>query len=403
MNEFDSLLLSPQYLADPYSVYRNLREQAPVVWSERMDGWVITRYGDVKNAFRDPRLNSGQRLRSYMRQFPRQLQEDFKPLYEMYTKWLVMMDPPDHTRLRTLVNKAFTPRMVAGLAPRIESLFDDLCESWAATKQFELIGDLAYPLPAMMISEMLGIPTEDRQQFHHWADELTAFLGSGAPQIGLAEAASQAVQQLNDYLRPIIANRRSEPCDDLISKLVKIEEQGEKISSDELLAMSVFLLVAGHETTMALIANGVWALLQNRRQLEQLKQDKSLLPSAVEEFLRYDSPLQHQIRVVSTGFVLGEELLEPGQRVVLMLGAANRDPEQFREPDSLVLDRSPNQHLAFGEGRHFCLGAPLARLEAKIVFENLLGRFPNLKAVDQTVSWRKDTSLRHPSQVWVTL
>lgn len=402
INTFDSLLLTPQYLADPYAVFRDMRSKDPVHWSERMNGWVVTRYEDVKIALQDTRLISGQRLRSYMGQFPEAVQKKMEPLYNNYTKWLVMMDPPDHTRLRALVNKAFTPRMVEGLRPLIQNLNNELFDAFETTGRMDAIKGLAYPLPASVISEMLGIPPEDRQQFNQWADDMTAFLGSGRPKVDLAEAALKSVGELTRYFLPIVTERRENPKEDLISILVGVEEEGQKITEDEILAMCIFLLVAGHETTMALIANGLLALLRYPDQFDKLKKDHSLVGSAVEEFLRYDSPLQHQIRIADEDIEMHGKAIKQGQRVVLMLGAANHDPEVFPNPDQLDICRSPNKHLAFGLGKHFCIGAPLARLEGQMVFTDILRRFPNLRLENEDIEWRIDTSMRNPKEMWVT-
>ena len=262
-----------------------------------MNGWVVTRYEDVKIALQDTRLNSGHRLLSYMGQFPEAIQKRMEPLYNNYTKWLVMMDPPNHTRLRALVNKAFTPRMVEGLRPLIQTINDELFDAFEAAGRMDAIKGLAYPLPASVISEMLGIPPKDRQQFNRWADEMTAFLGSGRPKVDLAEQALKSVGELTRYFLPIVTERRENPKEDLISILVAVEEEGEKITEEEILAMCIFLLVAGHETTMALISNGLLALFRYPDQFDKLKNDPNLIDSAVEEFLRYESPLQHQIRI----------------------------------------------------------------------------------------------------------
>jgi len=402
IDTFDSLLLTPQYLADPYAVFRDMRSKDPVHWSERMNGWVVTRYEDVKIALQDTRLISGQRLRSYMGQFPETVQKRMEPLYNNYTKWLVMMDPPNHTRLRALVNKAFTPRMVEGLRPLIQKLNDELFDAFEAAGRMDAINGLAYPLPASVISEMLGIPPEDRQQFNQWADEMTAFLGSGRPKVDLAEAALKSVGELTRYFLPIVTERRENPKEDLISILVGVEEEGQKITEDEILAMCIFLLVAGHETTMALISNGLLALLRYPDQFDKLKNDPSLVGSAVEEFLRYESPLQHQIRIADEDFDIQGKAIQQGQRVVLMLGAANHDPEMFPNPDQLDICRSPNKHLAFGLGKHFCIGAPLARLEGQMVFTDIMRRFPTLRLENEDIEWRIDTSMRNPKEMWIT-
>ena len=402
MSDFDSQLLTPPYLANPYRVYAELREHNPVWWSGRMNGWIVTRYEDVKTGLQDARLLSGSRLRSYLSQFSPELQHRFESLEAMYCKWLVMMDPPDHTRLRALVHKAFTPHMVESLRGRIEQVLDELLTPLGTEDEFDLVGQLAYPLPAIVICEMLGIPPADRDEFHRWANDLSAFLGSGQPREDLASRALSAAGELRDYLSAVVAASRDKSHGNLISELVVVEEQGEKLTEEELLAMCVFLLVAGHETTMALIASGTLALLRERQHFVTLNEDPSMVHSAVEEMLRYDSPLQHQVRVAVEDYQLRDKSISTGDRVLLMLGAANRDPEQFPDPDTFDIARTPNQHLAFGLGKHFCIGAPLARLEGEIVFRTLPARFPNLRLAREDITWRVDSSQRSPTELWVT-
>ncbi len=291
---------------------------------------------------------------------------------------MLVADPPDHTRLRTLVQKAFTPRMVERLRPRIETLVEEALNAAGERGGMDLVADLAYPLPVTVIAELLGVPVEDRAAFRRWSDALVGALDPVAPanRRGAVLAARDA---LHAYLRQVIAERRADPRDDLISRLVEAEEQGDRLSGPELLAMGVLLLVAGHETTVNLISNGVNALLNHPDQLARLHREPELIEPAVEELLRYDSPVQLTGRVALEALELGGQRVEPGQMVTLMLGAANRDPRVFADPGRLDLGRDPNPHLAFGRGIHFCLGAPLARLEGQIAIGALIRRFPGLR------------------------
>jgi len=390
---FDRALLTPEYLADPYSFYRELRENAPAWFSQRLNGWVVTRYADVSAGLLDRRLTSGRRVESFATGLDPASLEQMRPLHEHLGKWIGNMDPPDHTRLRGLVNKAFTPRMVQELAPAISRVTARLLGDAAARGEMEFVREFAYPLPATVIGEMLGVPAADQDRFIAWADDITAYSGSGSADPALSRAAQRSVAALTEYFLGI-ARRR--PVSGRIATLVEIEEAGEKLTEQELVAMCTFLLVAGHETTMALLANGLLALLRNPEARTELTSNPDLIKTAVEEFLRYDSPIQHQTRVAREAFEFAGIRVEPGQRVLLMLGAANRDPDQFADPDRLNPRREPNRHIAFGLGIHYCIGAPLARLEAQIAFPEILRRLPGLRLAEERVEWRVHTSNRNP-------
>ena len=394
--DFDQALLTPAYLADPYPYYRALRDNDPVHWSPRMNAWVLTRYEDVFDALSDARLISGRRVETYANQLPGSTQPSLKPLFDQVDHWMGNMDPPNHTRLRKLVNKVFTPNMVEGLRPDIEQFVTELLDAIEAGGGLEFVGDFAYPLPAIVIANMLGVPPEDRNRFMRWSDDLTAYVGTGQPDLAVAEEASQSAAELTDFFRQLAAQRRIDPRDDLISSLVQLEDEGETLTEWELLGMCGFLLVAGHETTMGLLSNGMLALLRNPNQLERLRHDVDLTASAVEEMLRFDSSIQHQTRVASERMEMNDRMIEEGDRVIAFIGAANRDPEQFPNPDRFDIARSPNKHLAFGYGIHFCLGAPLARLEAQIAFPMILKRFPQLQLKPEPFKNRLHTSNRNP-------
>jgi cytochrome P450 len=400
---FDRVLLTPEYLADPYPFYHELRAKAPLYFSRKLNGWVLTRYNDVTAGLCDKRLISGRRVESFTSQLPPTIQQGMRLLYDQLEKWIGNMDPPDHTRLRALVNKAFTPRMVQDLGPSIEAITDQLLNAAQSKGRMEFIHDFAYALPATVIATMLGVPPEDQGRFIAWADDLTAYTGSGRADLELSRVARRSVGELTEYFQRIVNERRLHPKNDLISSLASLEEAGDKLSEQELIAMCTFLLVAGHETTMALLANGLLALLRNPSQLWTLQAKPELAKRAVEEFLRYDSPIQHQTRVAAESFEQDGARIEKGQRVLLLLGAANRDPAQFADPDRLDIQREPNRHVAFGLGIHYCLGAPLARLEGQIAFTELLRRFPEMRVEDEILSWRVHTSNRNPLRMQVTL
>lgn len=389
-------------LANPYPLYDWLRCNEPVHWSEAFNGWLLTRYADVKATLHDPRFVSSERVSANMDRLPTADGVDIRPFSQLLSQWIINLDPPDHTRLRMLVNKAFTPRLVENMRPIIQTTVHQLLDAVESMGQMEVIRDVAFPLPAIVLSKMLGIPPQDRDQFKQWPEDIVAFLGSSYLLPDKAEYAKRSMLAMRDYVRAIAAERRRHPGDDLISTLVGVEEQGHMLTENELFAVCINLLVAGYETTMSLIANGLLCLLQNPDQLEKLKETPSLIGTAVEEFLRYETPLQNQDRVAGEDLVLGGKSIRKGERVLTMLGAANRDPAQFPEPDRLDISRQDNRHVAFGYGIHFCVGAPLARLEGQIVINTILHRFPDLQFADSEVEWRENVSIRNPKSLLVT-
>ncbi len=366
-------------LDNPFPLYHRLRAEDPVHWSEPMQGWVVTRYDDVHAAFLDPRLSS-QRVPVYMQQIPEPIRSRVKPLGEHFSNWLGMTDPPVHTRLRTLIGKALTPRVIRDARPRIQEIVDELLDNVAQRGEMDIENDFSFPLPSTVICEMLGIPTQDHVRFREQAEGIQHFLGGAPLAMGrTAEFSQQSMFELRDYFRGLIDERRRNPRPDLISSMVSVEEQGDRFTEEEVTAMSIFLFFAGFETTKTMLTNGMLALFENPGELQRLKADPSLTPTAVEEFLRYYSPLQRQIRVPMEDIEIRGRSIRKGQPILLMQGAANRDPEQFPDPDRLDVGREPNKHVAFGLALHFCLGAPLARLEGEVAFETILRRFPNIR------------------------
>ena len=394
--DFDAALLTPDYLANPYPYYAHLRETEPVYWSGRLNGWVLTRYEDVHNALKDPRLISSRRVSSYADSLPQQTQAKMRPLFYQFDKWIGNMDAPDHTRLRRLVNVAFTARVVENLRAEIESIVDELLAATGADSTVEFVGDFAYPLPAIVIARMLGVPSEWRKQFMKWSDDLTAYSGTGRAAPAVAEAASRSAAELTALFKQLVDARRANSREDLLSRLVEAEDQGDRLNEQELIGMCGFLLVAGHETTMALLSNGLLALLRHPAQLQRLRTDPQQIATAVEELLRYDSPIQHQTRSAAEDLEIAGTPVKKDDRVIALLGSANRDPATFPEPDRLDLGRDPNPHLAFGFGPHYCLGAPLARLEAQIAILAMLQRWPTLQLINPQPHFRHHTSQRNP-------
>jgi cytochrome P450 len=397
---FAPKLFGAKMLANPYPYYARLRYHDPVHWAEQIGGWVVTRYADVMTVLRSPDVSS-ERI-ELAKQF---VPSEYRSMFEIRSNAMLNADAPRHTRLRLLVNKAFTPGTVEKLEPFIQNFVDKVLEAARPRGRMEVMAELAFPLPATVIAEMLGVPIEDRNRFKKWSDESTATVGNVGPNLSpeVMRKSMEAMGQLLNYFRGIIEQRRAAPREDLISALVKVHEESDRLSHEELLANCVLLLNAGHETTTNLIGNGTLALLRHPDQMKRLYDDPSLVPSAVEELLRYDSPVQFTSRILKADMQLGDKTLTKGQMVLLLLGAANRDPEQFPDPDRLDIGRANNKHLAFGLGTHFCLGAPLARLEGRIVFESLLRAAPNMRLDGPLPLYRQNFNLRGLESLPVTL
>lgn len=388
--------------ADPHPFYKALRERDPVHRSRAADGWVLSRYRDVQAVLGDRRFSSDERnLRRWPRMKKRLERAGLPDPYAEERASMLRVDAPDHTRLRNLVNKAFTPRAVERMRERVAARVEALLAPFSPGDPMELVGDLASPLPVTIIAEMLGVPAEDHARFREWSDEAIRTLGDNTLDDRLR--AEAALQELGSYLVEVAEERRREPRDDLLTGLVRAEEQGDKLSDGELSAMVVLLLVAGNETTTKLLANGVVALLRNPEQLGILRKEPKRIPGAVEELLRYDGPVQLTSRMVLEEGEIDGRPIRPGQQLVLLLAAANRDPERFPEPDRLDVTRETGRHLAFGHGAHFCLGAQLARLETALALEALLPRFPELRFADEPIVWGDNPVLRGPTRLPLVL
>lgn len=387
VDRLDIDLTDPSVRADPYPLYARLREQAPVCRMRVgvLDFWMLTRYDDVVAALRDERLTHD------FRKVPRADVQVLRLLGPL-NRHMLNSDPPDHTRLRALVHKAFTARFVEDLRPRIESLTGQLLDRVASQGRMDIVADYALPLPVTIIAEMLGVPVSDRERFQRWSAALVEF--GGAWSVLRALPSGWALLR---YIRRLTILRRRRPENDLISALVAAEEDGEKLSGQEVWAMVGLLLLAGYETTVNLIGNGTLALLKNPEQMNTLRGQPSLMPVAVEELLRYDGPLNWAPPRWTLGDITIRGVTIPKHAAVgLGLAAADRDPVQFDRPDELNLAREPNRHIAFGQGIHYCVGAPLARLEAQIAFTTLVRRFPDLRLAvpPTTLRWRRSVPLR---------
>lgn len=394
-------LTSTAFYTNPYPIYKLLQAGDPVHWSSDLGCWLITRYDDVLAGLRDARLSSA-KMPSFTRTLPDEVQVEIRPFVHYLSSFLGLSDPPDHSRLRKLVNKAFTPNVVLAMRQRIEETVERLMMNLVELDNFDLIGSFAYPLPATVITAVIGVPADDLGQFKRWSDDIVAFIGGSRANADQAVRGQASMMEMIDYYRGLLAERRRMPATDLISALLVAEEAGQQLSEEELLATCVTLLAGGHETTTNLLANGMLALIQNPGQLKQLRSEPAMIQTAIEELLRYDSPVQRAERVARIDLEIGGKRIRAGDRMLLVLGAANRDGSQFPEPDSLLLNREPNRHLAFGFGTHFCIGSPLARLEAEIAFQALLQRLPRLAIESQDLEWYPSVGNRGMKSMPVT-
>jgi cytochrome P450 len=377
-------LARPEFKANPYPYYARLRAEAPVCRTKFLGAptWLVTRYDDVVMVLRDERF-----IKDWL---PRT--KWIHRLSGPTTRHMLNKDAPDHTRLRTLVHKAFTPSLVERLREQIQSVCNELLETVARAGRMDLMSGYALPLPLTIIAELLGIPARQRERFH----SLTRSSLSASSILGVLRSLPDQ-RLLIRYLRKLIAERRLEPREDLITALVQTEEAGDRLSEEELVAMIILLLIAGYETTVNLIGSGALALIQHSSERELLQKNPALADSAIEELLRYTSPLDTASqRFAREDLRIDSVTIRPGDMVIAMLGSANHDESQFRDPETLDLAREPNRHVAFGQGVHFCLGAPLARLEGQIALTTLFRRFPNLRLAKpaENLRWRKSLIVR---------
>ncbi|HEX2115248.1 MAG TPA: cytochrome P450 [Alphaproteobacteria bacterium] len=390
----------PSVSADPYAAFAQLRASDPVHWSPVLRGWVLTRYTDVRAALFDPNL-SADRITPFVANLSAEKRQQLSGLERVLTRWAVFVDPPAHTRLRGLINKAFTPRAIASLAGMIRATVDRLIDDFAAgiapggEGKVDLIAGFSYPLPALVIARILGVPDQDIRLFKAWSDDLAAFVGSAQATPDKYDRAARGAAEMDAYFRAIVRQRRTMTHQaDVIGALVAAEEAGRALSEDELVATAVLVLFAGHETTANLIGNGMIALIEQPEAMALLRTCPELAESAVEELLRIDSPAASVTRVARSDMVLGGKTIRAGDRLFLMINAANRDPAVFPDPDRLRLDRDPNPHVAFGYGPHYCVGAPLARLEAQIAFGRLLARLDDIRLAEEPLDWSDNLVLR---------
>jgi len=383
-------LLDPEVLANPYPLYHRLRTEDPVHWDPYLHAWVVTRYADVVAVF--------QRFSADRTPTPERLRDmglaRLTAIAQLMVRQMLFLDPPAHTRVRGLAAKAFTPRRVEVLRAHIQDIVDSLLDAVQQTGHMEVLADLGRPLPAIVTEELLGLPIADREQLTRWSTDFAEVLGNFQHNPDRTERVLKSVNEMVAYFHQAVREHRAHPGDDLISAFVTAEIDGDRLTDEEIVANTIVTMVGGQETTTNLIGNGILSLLRNPDQLQKLRADYTLLPSAVEELLRYEAPSQHTARLAPHDVELGGKQIRKREAVIAVMGAANRDPERFPAPDRLDICRQDNRHVAFAWASHFCFGAPLARLEAHIAFESLLRRMPNLRLEPGPLSWRTNMGLR---------
>jgi cytochrome P450 len=383
----------PEVLADPFPLYRRLQDEDPAHWSLRLKAWVLTRYDDVKGVCLDSTMSSD-RLRPFFATLPPPEARKVAELARYLTLWMVFRDPPEHTRLRRLAAKVFNVRSIHALRPNVERVTHWLLDSLSERKKFDFIADFAGPLPALVIMDMLGVPREELARLKRLSDEMALFIGSARDAPEKYQRAAAATREMAALFGELILARRAAPQRDLLTELVKVDDDGDYLSDDELVATSILLLFAGHETTTHHLANGLRALMRFPDQLQRLRENPALAPAAVEELLRYDGPIGAQVRIVLEPRVLHGKTLKPGERAFLLMNAANRDPRAYEDPDRLDLERNGVPHLAFGFGAHICLGFPLARLEGQIALPAVLARWRRIELDAAAPEWIDSMVLR---------
>jgi cytochrome P450 len=384
----------PAVLRDPFPLYARMRDEDPAHWSPVLKAWVLTRYDDVRRICLDTAGMSSDRLAPFFAVLPSTERSRVASLMRYLTLWMVFRDPPEHTRLRRLASKVFNVRSIHALRADVEAITGWLLDSLAERTEFDFIGDFAGPLPALVIMHMLGVPKGELARLKRLSDEMALFIGSSRDAADKYARAEAATAEMAELFRGLVAERRREPARDLLTELVFAEDDGERLAEDELVATCVLLLFAGHETTTHHLANGLRALVSFPAELARLRSRPALAAAAVEELLRYDGPIGAQVRIVVAPQTLHGKAFQPGDRVFLLMNAANRDPRAFDDPDRLDLERRGVPHLTFGFGAHLCLGFPLARLEGQVALPAVLARWRSIELASSEPEWIDSLVLR---------
>jgi pimeloyl-[acyl-carrier protein] synthase len=382
-------LLNPDVLGDPYPLYNRLRNEQPVFWDPYMHAWVVTRYADVIRVLKD---FSAERIRTAEQLTVMDLSE-LNPMARIMVKQMLFMDPPGHKRIRSLAAAAFTPQKVEALRSHIREIVRGFLVRVKDGASTDVIADLAEPLPCIVTAEMFGVPVEDHRQLKVWSQDFAEMLGNFEHDVDCVPRILKSTEDMSAYFRAAMRKENLRP-DGLVSSLANAEINGDRLTEDEVVANCIITLIGGQETTTNLIASGTLTLLRNPEQLAKLRANLSLIPSAVEELLRYESPVQHTARVAPEDVVVNGQQIRKGQAVIAVMAAANRDPERFPDPDRLDVAREDNRHVAFGWGAHTCFGGPLARLESQIAFEEMLRAFPQWSLEPVPLVWRTNLGIR---------
>lgn len=390
-------LTDPEVIDHPYRYFGQLRETEPVYKNERWGGWILTRYDDVQRCLQDDEHLSVEVEADRLRRSP----HDIPETKSMFPRWIVYLDPPEHTKLRRIIGEAFNPEMVKQQRREVEAITESLIEDIKRRdpEEIELIEEFAYPLPVRVISRIMGLPQGDEDDLGEWSSNMALTLFHYYSAENRHQKTEESIQQFAEYFGEIVERRKETPEDDLITYLLEAEADGMTLDDDEVVATAVLLLFAGHETTTKLIANGVLELLRHPDQRELLRNDPSLAPSAVEEILRYHGPSKSLTRGVVEDFELHGKRIEAGERVLLSLAAANRDPRKFDDPERFDITRGSMNHLGFGHGTHHCLGAPLARLETRVAFPALVEAFPEMELATEEIEWTQSPLVRGPEEL----
>ena len=396
-------LFTEGFLQDPYPIYQRFLEEGPIHYVDWGPGmWAVFRYADCSFILKDSRL-SAKRSAALLLALPAEKRAEFAELARMLGLWMLFIDAPEHSRLRKLMNKGFSPAVAESLRPQIEAIVDRMLEPLRRASEAELMHEIAHPLPVRVIAEMLGLSGSGQDRLVQWSDAIATFIGNPHRTLEQTHRAQLAIVALTEFFRGAVAERRRRRGGDLISLLLDIEEDGEVLTEEELYAQCVMLLFGGHETTRNLIGNGMHALLQHPEELSRLRDQPEMIRSAVEELLRYESPVQYAGRILKDDMELCGAPLHQGDVIAFMLGAANRDPQQFEDPCRLNLTRLNNAHLAFGAGPHFCIGNQLARLEGQVAILRLVQEFPRMQLASERPEWAPNIGLRGLGTLPVTL
>jgi cytochrome P450 len=398
---------NPATNANPFPEFARLRAEDPVHWSPVMKAWIVTRYADVKQVALNNRQISADRLTPFFKTNPEYQRGSIESLVRYLNHWMVFRDPPDHTRLRRLFTKAFTPTAVANLRPNIDDIVTHLIDAMLAKARrgetVDYVTDFAYPLPASVIMDLLGVPRADLERVKVWSDDIALFIGTAQVAGNKYLRAEAGAKAMSGYFRTLVEARTVAPTADMISQLVLARDDRDALSTDEIIGTAILLLFAGHETTANLIGNGFLYSMKHRGEWERLIADPSMAASAVEEYLRYDGPSGALARVAAADLEMGGKTIREGQRVFAFMNSANRDPEAFDDPERFDIGRAQNPHVTFGHGIHFCLGAPLARLEAEIAVSRLAERLPQIRLCGAEPEWHDSLILRGVKSLPVAL